>query len=61
MGHPYILATLPPFAVNISQLLQSWSAQIFLSIKELMKVKETVTEKGEDIEKIGKGNEDEDI
>jgi len=44
--------------------LQSWSAQIFLSIKELnvlMKVKETVTEEGEDIEKIGKSNEDKDI
>jgi len=33
----------------------------FLSIKELMKVKETVTEEEEDIEKIGKGNGDEDI
>jgi hypothetical protein len=63
-GQPYVLATLPPFAANILRLLQSRSAQIFLSIKELnvlMKVKETVTEEGEDIEKIGEGSEDEDI
>ena len=58
----YVLATLPPFAANILWLLQSRSAQIFLSIKELnvlMKVKETVTEEGEDIEKIDEGDEDE--
>jgi hypothetical protein len=61
VGQPYILATLSPFPANILGLLQSRSAQIFLSIKELMKVKETVTEDGEDIEKIGEGNEDEGI
>src|ERR1700683_4313191 len=58
-----ILATLPPFAANILWLLQSQSAHIFSSTKErdvLMKVKETVTEEGEDIEEIGEGNEDED-
>jgi hypothetical protein len=43
--------------------LQSQSTQIVSSIKEfnvLMKVKETVTEEGEEIEEIGEGNEDED-
>jgi len=52
------------FILGILRLLQSQSAQIFFVIKELnvlMKVKETVIEEGEDIEKIGEGNKDEDI
>ena len=63
----HLLASLTlwlPFAANILWLLQSQSAQIFSSIKELnvlMKVKETVMEEGEDIEEIGEGEEEEDI
>jgi hypothetical protein len=53
-GQPYILATLPPFAANILQLLQSKSAEIYSSIKELnalVKAKVITTEAGDDIEK----------
>jgi hypothetical protein len=57
-GQPYVLATLPAFAANILQILQSKSVQVFSSIKELktlMKVKVTTTEAGEDIERSDKG------
>ena len=60
-GQPYILATILPFVANILWLLQSQSAQIFLSIKELnvlMKVKETVVKEGEEIEEIGEGEDE---
>ncbi len=56
-GQPYVLATLPPFAANILQILRSKSVQVFSSIKELktlMKVKVT-TEAGEDLEKSDEG------
>ena len=56
-GQPYVLATLPPFAANILQILRSKSVQVFSSIKELktlMKVKVTM-EAGEDLEKSDEG------
>jgi len=62
-GQPYILATLPPFATNILQLLQSKSAKIYSSIKELnalVKAKVITAEAGDDIEKSSEDGLDED-
>ncbi|KIM89567.1 hypothetical protein PILCRDRAFT_1913 [Piloderma croceum F 1598] len=58
VGQPYVLATLPAFAANVLQILQSSSVQVFVSIKELkrlMKTKVTTTEAGEVLETSDEG------